>query len=107
MYRDAADIRAGRELKDLPVACCGSCRETISHVSQSQHSSFTFLQRKTASLFTALPVMQSVIVVDHVKSAIGRKEDMIGHRIKSNVRKLRCVLLDPISMQCQLFFSFG
>jgi hypothetical protein len=39
------------------------------------------------SLFIALPAKGSVIVVDPVKSALGRaKEDIIG-RIKTNVRK--------------------
>jgi hypothetical protein len=105
IYRDAADVRAGKEPKPSSIAHCSCCRKSISHVRQS-HTRVYFMQLKQlyeSSLFIVLPAKVSVIVVDPVKSALGRvKEDMIGNRIKSNVRKLRCATGShgPISIQC-------
>jgi hypothetical protein len=105
IYRDAADVRAGKEPKPSPVAHCACCRESISNVRQS-HTCVCFVQLKRlseSSLFIALPAKVSVIVVDSVKSALGRvKEDLVGNRIKTNVRKLRYGTGShgSVSMQC-------
>ena len=106
------ELCAGKEPKLSSVPHCGCCRESISHVRQS-HARVYFVQLKRlseSSLFIALPAKVSVIVVDPVKSALGRvKEGMIGHRIKSNVQKLRCATGShgPILMQCRLVFWVG
>ena len=73
---------------------------------RQSHTRVYFVQLKRlseSSLFIALPAKVSVIVVDPVKSALGRvKEDIIGNRIKTNVRKLRCATGShgSISIQC-------
>lgn len=70
-------------------------RQSVSNVRQS-HTRVYFVQLKQlskSSLFIALPAKVSGIVVDPVKSVLGRvnltKEDIISNGIKTNVRKLR------------------